>query len=65
MDVTLAQYQKLTPEEGLEKVRYYHQVVSAYGGTLTLLWHNSSWNTPFWEPWKKVLEAAIRLDGGG
>jgi hypothetical protein len=61
MDVTLAQYQSLTPDQGLEKIANYHSVVKSYHGTLTLLWHNSSWNTPAWEPWKYVLKEALRL----
>lgn len=62
MDVTLAQYLRLTPEQGIAKIRYYHKVVKQYGGELTLLWHNSSWNTPFWTPWKKVFLESLRLD---
>jgi hypothetical protein len=61
MDVSLAQYQKLTPEEGMDQIRYFHRTVKQYGGTLTLLWHNSSWNTPAWEPWKHVLVEAIKM----
>lgn len=61
MDVTLAKYQKLTPEEGIDTIRYFHQTVKQYGGVLTLLWHNSSWNTPEWEPWKRVLIEAIKM----
>lgn len=61
MDVTLAQYQKLTPEAGLDNIRYFHHTVKQYGGVLTLLWHNSSWNTPDWQPWKHVLIEAMKM----
>lgn len=59
MDVTLAHYLKLSPDQAIEKTKYYHQVVKEKRGTLTMLWHNSSWNTPDWEPWKKVLHATL------
>lgn len=55
MDVTLAQYQKQTPEQAAEQLQQLRREVEKHGGDFTLLWHNSSWNTPFWEPWKKVL----------
>jgi hypothetical protein len=61
MDVTLAQYQKLTPEAGLDNIRYFHRTVKQFGGVLTLLWHNSSWNTPDWQPWKHVLIEAMKM----
>lgn len=56
MDVTLAQYQSYSPEHALEKLEHLKQEVKKYGGDFTLLWHNSSWNTPFWLPWKRVLQ---------
>ena len=54
MDVTLTQYQGLTPEEGIayaEKlVQYTHQV----GGTFTLLLHNDTLSdSGMWKGWKK------------
>ncbi len=55
MDVTLAQYRRYTPEQGSEHLAHLRSVVEKHGGDFTLLWHNSSWNTPFWERWKTVF----------
>ncbi|MBC7777285.1 MAG: polysaccharide deacetylase family protein [Phycisphaerae bacterium] len=55
MDVTLAQYRCYTPEQASEKLAQLRSVVEKHGGDFTLLWHNSSWNTPFWAAWKSVF----------
>jgi len=55
MDVTLALYRKYTPAEAAEKLAQLRREVEKYGGEFTLLWHNSSWNTPLWESWKHVF----------
>lgn len=59
MDVTLAQYQGYSPDQALEKLLQLRQTVEKHGGDYTLLWHNSSWNTPFWENWKSVFTSFI------
>lgn len=59
MDVTLAQYRKYTPETALEKLRQLVGEVRKHGGTFTLLWHNSSWNTYFWRPFQVVYETFL------
>lgn len=59
MDVTLAQYQGYSPDQALEKLLQLRQTVEKHGGDFTLLWHNSSWNTPFWENWKSVFTSFI------
>lgn len=59
MDVTLAQYQKYTPSQAQAKLAQLRHTVEKYGGDFTLLWHNSSWNTPFWEDWKPVFQTFI------
>ena len=59
MDVTLAQYQQYSPEQALELLIQLRQVVKKHHGDFSLLWHNSSWNSPFWEAWKDVLRAII------
>jgi len=59
MDVTLAQYQGYTPEQALEHLSNLRKTVEKHGGDFTLLWHNSSWNTPFWEDWKSVFRTLI------
>ena len=55
MDVTLALYRRYTPEQALERLFNLKKEVLKYNGTFTLLWHNSSWNTHFWTPWKRVF----------
>lgn len=55
MDVTLAQYRRYTPEQAAESLAQLRREVEKHGGDFTLLWHNSSWNTPFWEDWKAVF----------
>lgn len=59
MDVTLALYRGYTPEQAAEKLGLLRKQVEKYGGDFTLLWHNSSWNTPFWEEWKSVFQQFI------
>ena len=55
MDVTLAMYRRYTPAEALERLFNLKKEVLKYNGIFTLLWHNSSWNTHFWTPWKRVF----------
>lgn len=55
MDVGLASYRGYAPGQALEHLISLRSSVEKYGGDFTLLWHNSSWNTPFWENWKDVL----------
>lgn len=55
MDVTLALYRRYRPEQALEQLFNLKKKVLKYNGTFTLLWHNSSWNTRFWTPWKRVF----------
>ncbi len=55
MDVTLALYRRYTPPEALERLFNLKKEVLKYNGIFTLLWHNSSWNTHFWIPWKRVF----------
>lgn len=55
MDVTLAQYRAYSPEQASERLMQLRREVEKHGGDFSLLWHNSSWNTPFWEDWKAVF----------
>jgi hypothetical protein len=59
MDVTLAQYRKYSAEQASESLLQLRQKVEKHQGDFTLLWHNSSWNTPFWEDWKTVFRSFI------
>lgn len=59
MDVTLAQYRHYSPDQAFSQLMQLRREVEKYGGEFTLLWHNSSWNTPAWEPWKEVFNNFI------
>lgn len=59
MDVTLAQYRKYTPEQALERLVLLRRQVEKHGGEFVLLWHNSSWNTFFWNDWRRVYETFV------
>jgi len=54
MDVTLAHYRKYTPEQASGRLNLLNDQVKKHRGEFVLLWHNSSWNTYFWAPWKRV-----------
>lgn len=65
MDVTMNFYLKLSPKEALQRVQHMIQELKTYGGTFTLLWHNSSFASHIgWEGWpaifEKILESATR-----
>jgi hypothetical protein len=60
MDVTLALYQKLTPRAALEVLTDLVNTVRKHDGEFVLLWHNSSLNDYFWQPWKEVYWQTIR-----
>ena len=60
MDVTLAIYQRYTPEQGIERLQMLRKAVERHQGDFTLLWHNSSWNMPFWAPWKSVFYEIVQ-----
>ncbi len=59
MDVSLAQYQKNTPEEALRILNSLRHEVRKHQGEFTLLWHNSSLNDYFWRPWRTVYESFV------
>ncbi len=54
MEVTWTSYSKSTPTQMLADMGELLATVKAYQGEFVLLWHNSSFNTPEWEPYRKV-----------
>lgn len=60
MDVTLALYKGYTPEYASSVLQKLRETVQKHQGEFVVLWHNSSWNTAFWEKWKPVWREAIR-----
>jgi hypothetical protein len=59
MDATLKRYRGLTPEQGKERILELARRSMSVGGTLTLLWHNSSFNDS-WEPWGRMYPDALK-----
>ena len=65
MDVTLNFYLQLKPQEAVQQIRQMTQALRAYGGTFTLLWHNSSFAENIgWAGWagafEEILEEAAK-----
>jgi len=62
MDVTLNFYLKMKPTEALEYLDNMAQAVRQYGGTFTLLWHNSSFASQIgWTGWRDIFEQILRI----
>lgn len=51
---------KLTPSEGLEKIREIMRKVKEHNGIFTFLWHNTSFFTKQWKDWEWVYEETIK-----
>ena len=61
MDTTLAQYNKLSADESLEKILQIMKWVKEVEGPFIGLWHNSSFTeTGIWKGWKNVFETVAR-----
>ncbi|MBK7937543.1 MAG: polysaccharide deacetylase family protein [Lewinellaceae bacterium] len=56
MDVTLAHYRQYSPEQACNRLQYLKKQVQKHNGEFVLLWHNSSWNSYFWAPWREVYQ---------
>jgi hypothetical protein len=59
MDITLARYRKYDPEQAAVHLDGLLAQVKRHGGDFTLLWHNSSWALPFWQPWQSVFSQLV------
>jgi hypothetical protein len=59
MDATLNRYRGLTPQQGKEKILELAKRSMSVGGTLTILWHNSSFNYS-WKPWGQMYPEALK-----
>ncbi len=61
MDGTLKDYQQLTPEEALVKIKAMIDEVKAVDGTFISLWHNESLsNLDRWAGWQYIYENMIK-----
>ena len=62
MDTTLKHHLGLSPEEGLDHIRYYISICKLYEAEFCSLWHNSSLGENFgWQGWRQVLEQMVKL----
>lgn len=62
MDVTLQQYLKLSPSEALDYISPLIEVTKNVNGTLSTLWHNSSFSaTHGWAGWKEMYQQMWRI----
>ncbi len=59
MDGTLSEYMKLSPDTAFESVLALARECRHYGGTLSLLWHNSFLPTTRQKRWYEELTGAL------
>jgi hypothetical protein len=58
MDVAMKDYLEMTPEQALDEVRYYKEVIEKTGGLMVSVFHNSSLSEEGeWKGWRKVYES--------
>ena len=55
MEVTLKNYEKLSPKMAIEKIRFLKTTVKKYKGNFVFLWHNSSLFTQEWDSYIPVF----------
>jgi len=60
MEATLACYKQYSSGQMKEKILNLMEKVKKYEGEFVFLWHNSSFNTPFWEKYKYIYEEILR-----
>lgn len=58
MDVTLARYRRLTPDQGAERILSLARACRSVGGAFTLLWHNTSLEGE-WRDWGRAYRALL------
>lgn len=62
MEGSFATYQKhISKQEMIDRIVNLQKKVRKYNGSFVILWHNSSFNTPFWNKYKGVYEHIIGL----
>lgn len=59
MDVTLALYNRRSPEESGQVLQRLLAQTRRFNGDFTFLWHNSSFNTYFWAPYQEVFRTTL------
>lgn len=62
MDITPLHYLKLTPLEGIEKVKKLNQTLKSCGGMMISLWHNESLSeNDRWKGWRILYEEMLKF----
>ena len=59
MEGSLANYQNVSPEEMKMKILNLIEKVKKYRGEFVFLWHNSSFNIPFWKKYQNIYEEVL------
>ncbi len=60
MDANAYYEEKKSPQEALQELFHYHDVIRSVNGTMVLIWHNNFLGTdPTFEGWKEVYEEFI------
>jgi len=57
MEASIVQYEKLTPDQCLERVSKLKNQVKKHNGEFVFLWHNSSFAMDLWRGYEVVLES--------
>jgi hypothetical protein len=60
MDVSMALYQGQSPEAAMVDLLDLKKKTAEHQGDFVLLWHNSSWNGPFWLSWQNLYKSIIK-----
>ena len=61
MDGTFSTYQNISKKNALQKLKELIHQVKLYQGVFGFLWHNSSFNTPIYEPYEGLYEDLLNL----
>ena len=60
MEATYQYYEKVSPENAIEKIKTIMQKVKAVNGTFVSVWHNESLSDQdIWKGWKSVYEQLL------
>lgn len=60
MEGTFIHYKKLNPLKTAEAISSCLKTVKKYQGKFVFLWHNSSFNTPVWDPYTWIYLETIK-----
>lgn len=61
MDGTLCGYRKYSIEKSYEVISYYFRISQKYNSTLTLLFHNTSFDNTDWYGWDELYKQVLKI----